>query len=71
MQGLVTQVINDFIVWIIIGLATWRVADGVKDSKVGQVVWTVVIGGSAYYFVKNPEQVLNFIGNLVSKIFGG
>lgn len=71
MQNLVTWFLDDVVTWLVVGIVASRITEGIKDSKVGQVIWSVVLGGASYYFVKNPQKVLEFMGNIIGKVFGG
>ena len=51
--------------------AGWKVVESVRDSKIGSAVISAVLGGLAYYFLKNPTQVLEWIGNIWGRMFGG
>lgn len=71
MKVLFEWFVSDILIWLIAGFAGWKFIDGIRESKIGQSVWALIIGGAAYYFVKNPVTVLNWIGNIFSKMFGG
>ena len=64
MQSVVEYIIDNFLVW-------WKVVESVRDSKIGSAVISAVLGGLAYYFLKNPTQVLEWIGNIWGRMFGG
>ncbi|WP_303977502.1 TcpD family membrane protein [Streptococcus danieliae] len=71
MQSVVEYIIDNFLVWIVVGFAGWKVVESVRDSKIGSAIISAVLGGLAYYFLKNPTQVLEWIGNIWGRMFGG
>lgn len=70
LENLWNWAVDNMLVWFIIGLVVWRAADGLKDGKTGQVVWSIILGAFAWYFVENPQTVLNKAGEIIGKIFG-
>lgn len=70
MQAFFSEIVNNWINWVIAGFVVWRVIEGVRDSQLGKVVWGVVLGGLAYFFANNPMQVLQKASELVSKLWG-
>lgn len=71
MKEFFNYLVNDFIVWGIIGLVAWRVTKTINKGETGQTVLTIALGVFAYYFSKNPETVLNWGADIVGRIFGG
>lgn len=70
MSTLFNWLVDNWLVWIIALFAGWKAVEGILDQKIGKTLWSVGLGGVAYYFVKNPEKVLKFIGDIVGKVFG-
>lgn len=42
-----------------------------SKSKIAGVASGLAIGALAWFFLGNPEKVLDAIGNIISKVFGG
>ncbi|CAM3432190.1 TcpD family membrane protein [Streptococcus pluranimalium] len=70
MQNLFSWLVDNWFVWIIALFAGWRAVKGITDQKIGHTLLSIGLGGLAYYFVKNPEKVLKFVGDIVGRIFG-
>lgn len=70
LQGVWNWAVDNVLVWIIFAFAGWPLIDAIKNQKVGQGVFALVIGAAGYYFVKQPEQVMNAISNMWSTVFG-
>lgn len=71
MENLFKWIVDQFIVWIIALVTTIVFIKSISDSKTGQALWSVVIGGATVYFVQNPITVLEWFGKGFSKMFGG
>ena len=70
LQSVFGWFVEAILVWVIAGFAGWKFIDGIREQKIGKAVFSLLIGGAAYYFVKNPEQVLRQVGTIIAKFFG-
>lgn len=57
--------------YVVIGIIVFNVAKHFSKSKVAGIVTALVLGGLAWYFLGNPDKVLDAIGDVLSKVFGG
>lgn len=71
LQTLFSWFVDNIFAWVIAGLASWGFVHGLKNQKIGEMVASIVIGGAAYYFATHPVEVLQKIGEIFGKIFGG
>lgn len=72
MENLFKWFADQIVIWAIAGFAGWKFVEAVGEQKIMKAVMSLIIGGFAYYFVKNPTTVLEFIANIFGgKIFGG
>ncbi|HEM5172539.1 TPA: hypothetical protein U1307_002184, partial [Streptococcus suis] len=55
--------------WIIAGFASWKAINAVKEQKIGNAVMAILLGGAAYYFVKNPTTVFDWVANIFGRAF--
>ncbi|HEM2794812.1 TPA: hypothetical protein U1W74_000485 [Streptococcus suis] len=69
MKALFDWFVTDVAVWIIAGFASWKAINAVKEQKIGNAVITILLGGAAYYFVKNPTTVFDWVANVVGRAF--
>ncbi|WP_195958033.1 TcpD family membrane protein [Enterococcus gallinarum] len=57
--------------YAVIGFVVFNVIKHFSKSKIAGVVSGLAIGALAYFFLGNPAKVLDAIGNIISKVFGG
>ena len=55
---------------IAVGVAYW-IMKGFGKSKIVSIITGVVVGGFGWYFLEHYETVLNGVGNVIGKLFGG
>ncbi|MBY5034177.1 hypothetical protein K6V78_03670 [Streptococcus gallolyticus] len=70
MQNIWNWFVSDIGVWCIVGFASWKAIESVREQKIGKAIGAIAIGAFAYYFVKNPETVLNWGSSIIGKFFG-
>lgn len=70
LKSLFDWFVQAVLVWVIAGFAGWKFIEGIREQKIGKAVFSLLIGGAAYYFVTNPESVLRQVGSVIAKIFG-
>lgn len=71
MQTLFNYLVNEFIIWGIILVVAFSLAKAISKGETGRIVLTLILGVFAYYFAKNPQTVLSWGANILSKLFGG
>lgn len=71
MQAVYEYVRDNFLIWIIIGLASYVGIKEANKQKWGAVIGIVLIASFCYYFVKNPQTVLDFVSKIFQVLFGG
>lgn len=57
--------------YAVIGVIVYSCVKHFAKSKTAGIISSVIIGALSYYFLGNPEKVLNAIGNVLGKVFGG
>lgn len=70
LKGLLTFILQQG-KYVVIGIIVFNVAKHFSKSKVAGIVAALILGGLAWFFLGNPEKVLDAIGNIISKVFGG
>ncbi|EHM3054584.1 MULTISPECIES: TcpD family membrane protein [Enterococcus] len=70
LKGLLTFILQQG-KYVVIGIIVFNVAKHFSKSKVAGIVAALILGGLAWFFLGNPEKVLDAIGNVLSKAFGG
>lgn len=71
MQNIFLWLVDNVFVWLLILYIAVKVIEHIREQRIGQVVMFGVLGGVGYYFLKNPETVLQFVSNIIAKFFGG
>lgn len=69
------KTLMDFILeqgkYVIIMGIVWLASKNFIKSKIAQVVLAFIGGAVAYFFMDDPERLLNAIGTIIEKIIGG
>ncbi|MCU1871634.1 TcpD family membrane protein [Enterococcus faecium] len=70
LKGLLTFILQQG-KYIVIGFVVFNVIKHFSKSKIAGVASGLAIGALAWFFLGNPEKVLDAIGNVLGKVFGG
>lgn len=72
MQSIFLWFVENVFVWLLIFYVAVKFVKAVNEQKTGEAVVIFLLGGAAYYFLKNPESTLQFVSDkIISRFFGG
>lgn len=70
LDGFKTWALNILTVAVLIMAGFFAVAE-FKKKSIGGVLGVIILGGFIAFFIKQPDMVLNAIGNVINLFFNG